>query len=69
MNKQVGGDHYASKAIQPVEFIHANELGFMEGNIVKYIVRHKEKGGAEDIKKIIHYAELILQLEYGLSDF
>ena len=34
LNKQVGGKHYASMAIQPVEFIVANELGFLEGNIV-----------------------------------
>ena len=63
--KQVGGNHYASMAIQPVEFIVANELGFLEGNIVKYVCRHHAKNGAEDIKKAIHYCEMLLQTKYG----
>mgnify|MGYP000956821160 CR=1 FL=1 len=62
--RQVGGDHY-DLPIQPVKYIHANGLGFIEGNIVKYITRHRQKNGAEDIKKIIHYCELLLALEYG----
>jgi hypothetical protein len=62
---QVGGDHYAKLAIQPVEYIHRNGLDFLQGNIVKYATRHKSKGGAEDVRKIIHYARLILELEYG----
>ena len=62
--KMVGGDHYLLP-IQPVVYIHANKLPFMEGNIVKYITRHRSKNGAEDIKKIIHYCELILELEYN----
>jgi hypothetical protein len=65
--KQVGGNHYASMAIQPVEFIVANELGFLEGNIVKYVCRHHAKNGAEDIKKAIHYCELLLQTKYGIE--
>jgi hypothetical protein len=59
----VGGAHYLLP-IQPIEYIHANNLPFMEGNIVKYITRHRSKNGAEDIKKIIHYCELILEMEY-----
>ena len=65
-NKMVGGDHYLLP-IQPVVYIHANKLPFMEGNIIKYITRHRSKNGAEDIKKIIHYCELILELEYNES--
>lgn len=62
--KQVGGGHYKSMAIQPVEFILANQLGFCEGNIVKYTCRYKQKGGVEDLKKVIHYAQLLIaQLE------
>ena len=62
--KQVGGSHY-QMAIQPIEFIQANGIGFIEGSIIKYAVRHRNKNGAEDIKKIIHYCELLLELEYG----
>jgi len=65
LTKQVGGNHYASMKIQPVEFITANNLGFIEGNIVKYICRHHAKNGAEDVKKIIHYCELLLATKYG----
>jgi len=61
---QEGGQHYKDKAIQPIVYIHANGLGFCEGNVVKYITRHKEKNGAEDIRKVIHYCELLLELEY-----
>lgn len=62
--QQVGGDHYKSMAIQPVEFILANGLGFCEGNVIKYICRYKQKGGIQDLKKVVHYAELLIkQLE------
>lgn len=64
-NKQEGGDHYKNMAIQPVKFIVANELGFLEGNVVKYICRHHAKNGAEDIRKAIHYCELLLETKYG----
>ncbi len=66
-NMQVGGDHYQTK-IQPVEYIHANGLPFIEGNIVKYASRHKAKGGADDIKKAISYCKTLLKLEYGYTD-
>jgi hypothetical protein len=63
---QVGGDHYKKLQIQPVEYIYANKLDFLEGNIVKYVTRHRTKGeGAKDIKKVIHYAQMILELRYG----
>lgn len=65
LDKQVAGDHYKTLAIQPVEFIHANGIDYLAGNVVKYISRHKAKGGASDVRKAIHYCELILQLEYG----
>jgi len=64
LQRQEGGQHYKGKAIQPIVYIHANNLGFCEGNVVKYITRHKEKNGAEDIRKVIHYCELLLELEY-----
>lgn len=66
--KQVGGDHYKEMAIQPIEFIVKNNLPFMEGNAIKYLCRHKAKNGAEDIKKVIHYCQLMLQLYYGIEE-
>lgn len=64
LDKQVQGDHYKNNAIQPIVYIHANNLGFCEGNVVKYITRHRSKNGADDIRKVIHYCELLLELEY-----
>ena len=65
LDKQVGGQHYKDQAIQPVEYIHANGLSFLAGNVVKYISRYSKKGGAIDVEKAKHYCELILELEYG----
>lgn len=65
LDVQHGGQHYKAKGIQPIEYIQANGLNFFEGNIVKYVTRHREKKGAEDIRKLIHYAQMILEFEYG----
>ena len=64
---QEGGDHYKKMGIQPVEYIHSNKLNFFEGNVVKYVTRHRTKKGAEDIKKAIHYLQMILELDYGIK--
>jgi hypothetical protein len=64
LDTQEGGDHYKTMVIQPVEFITANNLGFCEGNVVKYICRHSRKSGREDLMKAKHYIELLLQLKY-----
>ncbi len=63
LDQQVNGDHYKSQAIQPVEFIHANGLGFCEGNVVKYVTRWRAKGGVADLEKAKHYLELLIELE------
>jgi hypothetical protein len=63
--QQVGGEHYKSMQIQPSEYIHKNNIGFLAGNVIKYATRYKSKGGAEDIRKAIHYCQLILEMEYG----
>jgi len=65
LNKQVSGTHYKELAIQPIEYIHANGLDFFQGNVVKYVTRHKAKNGKADIEKAIHYLEMILQFQYG----
>ena len=62
---QIGGDHYLNKGIQPITYIYANQLGFCESNVVKYVTRHKSKAGKDDILKAIHYLQLLLELEYS----
>jgi hypothetical protein len=65
LDKQEGGSHYKNMAIQPLEFIHANDVPFIEANIIKYILRHKTKNKKQDVLKAIHYCELLLELEYA----
>ena len=63
-DKQIGGDHYRSMDIQPSEFIYRNGLSWYEGNAVKYICRHRLKGGRADLEKAIHYLEMLIASEY-----
>lgn len=60
LDKQEGGNHYKQFKIQPIEFITANGLDYLQGNVIKYICRHKFKNGREDVKKAMHYLEFVL---------
>lgn len=60
---QVDGSHYKDQAIQPVEYIHANKIGYFEGNVIKYVSRWKQKNGITDLQKAKHYIELLIDLE------
>lgn len=66
MKVQIGGTHYSEFAIQPTDYIVKNKLDWYEANMVKYTSRHKLKGGATDIKKVIHYAQMLLEDTYGI---
>lgn len=61
-------DHY-DLPIQPVDYIVKNNLGFLEGNVIKYVTRHHDKGREQDIKKAIHYLTLLLDTEYGVRAY
>ncbi len=63
LSVQVGGGHYKSMAIQPVEYITKNNLPYCEANVVKYISRWRDKGGKKDLEKAKHYIDLLIQLE------
>jgi hypothetical protein len=65
LRTQVGGKHYKLAGIQPVEFIVSNGMGFCEGCIIKYVHRHRRKGGRADLLKARHFIDLLLELEYG----
>ena len=60
---QVGGDHYRKFKIQPTEFIHKNGIPFIEGCVIKYVVRWRDKNGIQDIDKAIHFLQLLKELE------
>ena len=61
-NKQVGGNHYDRMKIQPITFIVDNDIPFIEGNIIKYVCRWKDKGGVEDLKKAKHYLDILISV-------
>jgi hypothetical protein len=63
LDVQVAGDHYKSLKIQPVEYIHANQIPFIEGCVIKYVSRWKNKGGINDLQKAKHFIELLIELE------
>lgn len=63
LDVQVGGGHYKDRAIQPVEYIHANKLDFFQGNVVKYVTRWRDKGGLADLEKARHYLDMYIELE------
>jgi hypothetical protein len=60
---QIGGRHYKKLSIQPVEYIHANNIPYFEGNVIKYVTRWRDKGGMEDLEKARHYLDLLIELE------
>jgi len=60
LDRQVGGSHYKGMTIQPIEYIMANNLDYCEANVVKYISRWRNKGGVEDLRKVKHYVDLLI---------
>ena len=61
LNTQVGGNHYQKLTIQPIEFIVKNNIPFLEANVIKYVVRYKDKNGLEDLNKAKHYLEMLIE--------
>lgn len=65
LDRQEGGDHYKNKPIQPVEYCMANGIGFMEGSVIKYVTRWRDKGGVQDLKKARHFLDMLIEYEEG----
>ena len=63
LKEQVGGSHYKGMAIQPAEFVHANKIPYLEGSVIYYVARWREKNGIEDLKKARHTLDLLIELE------
>ena len=62
LDSQVGGNHYKDLKIQPVEYIHQNNLGFIEGSVIKYVTRWKSKNGVQDLRKARHFLDLLIEM-------
>ena len=60
---QISGDHYKDKAIQPWDYIVANGIPYLEGNVIKYVSRWRDKGGVNDLRKARHYLDKLIELE------
>lgn len=67
IDKQIGGSHYKDAAIQPYEFCQKNNLNYLESNVIKYVFRHGNKGGAQDIDKAIHTLQVLKEMTYPES--
>lgn len=65
LSEQVGDDHYKRFKIQPVEFTYVNGIPAIEASVIWYVCRHREKNGAEDLDKAIHFLRILKELEYG----
>ena len=65
LQEQVGGKHYKGMKIQPAEFINENHLEFAEGNVIKYVCRHRKKDGEKDLLKAKHYIDMIIERDYS----
>ena len=63
LDVQVGGGHYKGLRIQPVEYIMANNIPYMEGNIIKYVTRWRSKAGVQDLEKAVHYLQMLIEQE------
>ena len=63
LKEQVGGDHYSKLAIQPVTYINANGLSYLQGNVIKYVTRYKDKNGLQDLEKAKHYIDMLIEME------
>lgn len=63
LQKQEGGDHYKKQAVEPVEYIYLNGIPYIEGNVIKYVTRWRDKGGIADLKKARHYLDILIQFE------
>jgi hypothetical protein len=67
LDTQIGGNHYTKLKIQPAEYSHANSLGYLQGAVVKYVTRFRDKDGKKDLEKAKHCIELLIELEYGVN--
>ena len=65
---QHGGDHYKTKAVQPWDFIISNNIGFLEGNAIKYLCRWRDKGGIQDLEKARHYIDKLIEVEKAKAE-
>ena len=68
LDQQIQGTHYKKYSIQPVEYLFSNNIPFIEGSIIKYVTRWRDKGGVKDLEKARHFIDLLIELECRKDD-
>ena len=68
LDTQVGGGHYKQMVIQPAEYIHRNGIPWIEGCVIKYVSRWRDKGGIEDLMKARHFLDMLIEFETPVRD-
>jgi len=63
LDRQISGNHYKKMTIQPLEYALENGLGICEHAVIKYVSRWRDKGGVDDLRKAIHYCEILIERE------
>jgi hypothetical protein len=66
-DRQVGGRHYKLTTIEPWDYIAANNLGYFEGNVIKYVTRWRDRGSVDDLKKAQHYIEKLIEVTENMK--
>ena len=66
--KQIGGNHYKKYKLQPSQFVTENKLLYPEGCVIKYVVRHQDKGGEQDLEKAKHMIDMIIERDYETEE-
>jgi|TARA_R100001463_G_scaffold50089_1_gene100097 hypothetical protein len=68
-NNQVGGEHYNTLKIQPIDYIYANKLSYNLGSCLKYITRNKgeNEDRIKDLLKAKHFIDLELEMVHGVD--
>lgn len=64
--RQVGGQHYATP-IQHWDFVVANDIPYLEAQVIKYVCRHKKKNGVQDLEKAAHFLQKLIEVERAKS--
>jgi len=65
LDTQIGGEHYKSMKIQPMEYSMANGLDACQHTAIKYITRFRQKGGIQDLEKAKHCIDMLIEFEQG----
>ena len=70
MSNNISPSYYKKGSVEVTDFITSNEMSFVEGNIIKYVTRYKDKSGIQDLRKARWYLDKLIeaQLDIPMED-